>query len=110
MKKDNFIALITAIQHQEKRNRDLTKMLEKFTEGHILCTVATELIDEIIKAMTNELNDVEHDSMISWWLFDAPAAGTNKKASFVISATGERINLETPGQLYDYLSRNPASR
>lgn len=45
-----------------------------------------------------------YGSVISWWLYDAPDAGKNKEFAYIELPSGFRYTLETPEQLYDYLT------
>ena len=106
LKKENFAKLIKAVIFQIEKDRLFSSYLEEFSDSHYLLTISEETIMSIIDVLEIEMDDPErnglYDSIISWWLFDAPEAGKDKDSCYIETKKG-KILLETPEQLYDYL-------
>lgn len=101
MKRQTFIEIIEDIQRQARQDRETT---EKLADIMVDSTgfYATRLITSIIIALEAEFDDA--DQTISWWLWDAPHAGTAPESCYITDEKrGKQWHITDSGKLYDYL-------
>lgn len=101
MKRQTFIDIIEDIKWQSWQDRETTK---KLADIMIDCTgfYATRLITNIVIILEAEFDDT--DNTISWWLWDAPQAGTNREACDILdNKRNKHWYITDAGKLYDYL-------
>ena len=98
--KEAFVMMINSILEQEEFEKEFTKDMEKYFEGHLVSEVSSKLISGVIEALKIEFDDT--DETIEWWLYDAPDAGKSDSAAW-IKYEGVVYPLKTPEQLYDWL-------
>ena len=104
MKKENFVSMINAVLTQDEREDEMAKALDPFIDDTMfIFEMSNDFKSTIINTLEKEMED-EKDGYVSWWIYDAPHAGKCKDSCWVELVTGEKIVLETPGQLYDFLT------
>ena len=106
MKKENFVGIINAIIAHHKKEEKFADAMEPFFENSLVCTLNSTFITSILNSLENEMDDEDDEiggTTISWWLYDAPKAGNNAESCYVILPNKEKIRVDTPGQLYDFL-------
>ena len=102
MKKQNFVNMINAVIDQQEWKNDISKALDPFMDSMFIYDIDSKFINSILEVLENEMGDIFNN--ISWWLYDAPEAGKCKDSAWIELKSGERITLETPEQLYDFLT------
>ena len=107
--REGFVELINAVIAYHEREVAFQSAVAPFiADGVGFLKSGADLVDRIIDTLEIEMRDSErgsdYGSMISWWLYDSPAAGKCAECSYIKLADGSRIELGTPGQLYDYLT------
>lgn len=98
MKRENFVKIIEAIQAQQEIEREFCQNLAEVLDGHFVATISSKLIESIISVLEDELDDKmdRFGSNIQWWLYEH-----GKK---VVDIDGVERIIETPGQLYDFIT------
>jgi hypothetical protein len=108
MKKENFVKLVNMLIDQDERDGKVHIVLGELNiEGMLAFDITDKMKSSVIEVLEEEMNDPysksDHGSLISWWLYDAPDAGKCLDSAWIQMENGEKIPLETPEQLYDYL-------
>ena len=104
LKKENFVDMLNTILAQDERENKMAKALDPFLDDTMFVfEMCSNFTNTIINILEKEMED-EKDGYVSWWLYDAPHAGKCKDSCWVELETGEKIIVETPGQLYDFLT------
>ena len=99
MEKENFCALIRAIESHIEKCNGLTQALQPFLDGHGIVAFGDELATAVVTALENETGDIldpQIGSTISWWLYDG-------RSDRRVRIAGEWINVDTPEKLFDLL-------
>jgi len=108
MKKKTFVNLINAITDQMVKEDEIADKLGIIMDGSFIIDITADIVETILESLEVEMNDPCIDdpngSIIGWWLYDAPDAGKSKDSAWVELKSGKRIPLESPEQLYDYLT------
>lgn len=102
MRKENFVKAINALIEQSERDCEFEKALEPFFDNYLISSLSDHLQNAVIDLLEDEMNDI--GETISWWLYDAPEAGKNKESCYIFLQDGTEITVETPEQLYDFLT------
>ena len=104
MKKENFCAILRSLVNIEYQLSSLSKALETFCHDTPIFDFLQTFIDDIRKALENEVGDIPDEkwgSHLDWWLNE----GLNSEDKW-IEVDKKRIPLETPEQLYDFLTKD----
>lgn len=99
--KETFISLIEYIQAQCAEDARMSHHINELVRDNIANVYSTPLISHVVQALEAEMCD-EFDT-VSWWLWDAPAAGTNKDSAYIELKTKSKFYLNDAADLYDYL-------
>lgn len=99
--KQTFISLIEYVQAQCAEDARMSHHINELVRDNIANVYSTPLISHVVQALEAEMCD-EFDT-VSWWLWDAPAAGTNKDSAYIELKTKNKFYLNDAADLYDYL-------
>ena len=111
--RETFIAMVDAVQHQEKLDRRIGKAVDVFSEGdsdglnNNSFVFVTPLSSSVVRLLEVELCD--QDQTVSWWLWDAPDAGKDINGSKV-TRDGKDFVIGDAGDLYDWMRFGWTSR
>ncbi|MCP4176632.1 MAG: hypothetical protein GY756_02600, partial [bacterium] len=94
--KKTFIKVIELIEAQDKLENEVTKDLQKFTNGHSIATLAINLREAI-----ELLIDEDTYEWIEWYLYDVKEDSRIVK----LNSESEWENVGSPKKLYDFIIR-----
>ena len=105
MKKQVFIAAITALQKQEEADMRNAGLLQQIFPDADSCFYPNDILtNTLVQILKEEMNDkyfpVAGMSWIEFFCFELNY-GKNKKQ---LKVNDQNITLETPAQLYDFLT------
>lgn len=93
--KPNFIKIIQALKAQYQQEMAFTEAIKPFFDGHPVCTLTSQSVEKIIKALEAEF---KVDDLISWWMFECDFGKTAKA-----QINGDELIISTPDKLYEFL-------
>lgn len=100
IRKDDFVRSINAILEQAERDEEVNEALDVICNNeHSFCVAETSTIvtTALIELLGNLTND--EDDYINWWLYE-------DVDKVVTDAFGNKIEIDTPEKLYDFLISN----
>lgn len=100
IRKDNFVNSINALLKQAERDEEINNALDVICgNDYSSCVAETSTIvtTALIELLGNLIND--EDDYISWWLYE-------DVDKVVTDAFGNKIEIDTPEKLYDFLVNN----
>jgi hypothetical protein len=95
--KETFCTALHMIKEQDEINDEVTKALDKVTDGYFTFGSESKWLDALLMVMKEAMND-QYD-YISWWLYDVSKDYT----VWENGENGRRWCLEKPEALYDYI-------
>ena len=107
LNKEEFVRIMDIIISQIKRNEELYRKVDDILRNDFLFGITYKIIDNLIEFLEETMNDKSSNpiigSTISWWVFDAPNCGRNKKACKIYFPDNSEVSIHTPADIYDYL-------
>lgn len=100
IRKDDFVRGINAILEQAERDEEINNALDVICgNDYSSCVAETSTIvtTALIELLGNLIND--EDDYISWWLYE-------DVDKIITDAFGNKIEIDTPEKLYDFLVNN----
>lgn len=100
IRKDDFVNSINALLKQAERDEDVNDALDVICNNeHSFCVAETSTIvtTALLDLLRNLIND--EDDYISWWLYE-------DVDKIITDAFGNKIEIDTPEKLYDFLVNN----
>lgn len=100
IKKDDFVRSINALLKQAERDEEVNEALDVICNNeHSFCVAETSTIvtTALLVLLRNLIND--EDDYIGWWLYE----DVEKEVKDVF---GNKIKVDTPEKLYDFLMSN----
>lgn len=100
IRKDDFVRSINAILEQAERDEEINNALDVICgNDYSSCVAETSTIvtSALIELLGNLIND--EDDYISWWLYE-------DVDKIITDAFGNKIEIDTPEKLYDFLINN----
>ena len=100
IRKDDFVRSINSILEQAERDEEINNALDVICGNNYSSCVAetsTIVTTALIELLGNLIND--EDDYISWWLYE-------DVDKIITDAFGNKIEIDTPEKLYDFLINN----
>ena len=100
IRKDDFVRSINAILEQAERDEEINNALDVICNNDYSSCVAetsTIITTALIELLGNLTND--EDDYINWWLYE-------DVDKVVTDVFGNKIEMDTPEKLYDFLINN----
>lgn len=100
IRKDDFVNSINALLKQAERDEDVNEALNVICNNeHSFCVAETSIIvtTALLDLLRNLIND--EDDYIGWWLYE-------DVDKIITDAFGNKIEIDTPEKLYDFLVNN----
>ena len=100
IRKDDFVHSINSILEQAERDEEINNALDVICgNDYSSCVAETSTIvtTALIELLGNLIND--EDDYISWWLYE-------DVDKIITDAFGNKIEIDTPEKLYDFLVNN----
>jgi hypothetical protein len=94
MNKEAFVKRITLIKEFNTQQLELSKMIDKISDGFCVITIGDSLVYEIIEMINEELSIID-ETLLEWWLYE--------RSKKVIFLHGKEINVEKAEDLYDFI-------
>jgi len=107
--KKQFLTILELILKEEDSQEKFDEALREYAPSDFTGFAKTGLLDILVDFLVDAMGD--DDGYISWWLWDAPDRGRNKKGSRIWLGDSddpdtEVIEIVTPEQLYNFLLLN----
>jgi hypothetical protein len=104
--KEVFVEIINLIKKGYERRNKLSDALEEVNEGWFICNLGEEWINALINllciVMKDKPGDDDEETIIEWWLY----SDSVKQLAIIEEESKTLVDLQTPEQLYDYLTSN----
>ena len=100
IRKDDFVRSINAILEQVERDEEINNALDVICgNDYSSCVAETSTIvtTALLDLLRNLIND--EDDYINWWLYE-------DVDKVITDAFGNKIEIDTPEKLYDFLISN----
>lgn len=107
--KKQFLTILNLILKEEDAQEKFDEAIREYAPSDFTGFAKTGLLDTLVDFLVDAMED--SDGYISWWLWDAPDRGKNKKGSRIWLGDSddpdtEVIEIVTPEQLYSFLVAN----